>query len=254
MAESSFTETVHTLRAKIGWNRGFRRDYSTMDDNQKDEIEEILVSGLRNFYWPKSGYIWSFMRPTGSVATIAGTWQYEQQGDFGGIEGDLTYVTTSTSYWKVPITGESVIRDLRAVNPTMTGAPRKAAIRPVAKVAEKGQRFELLFWPTPDAVYTLEFIQIVNPNILTDANPFPYGGPIHAETILESCLAVGEARMDDNPGNHASRFTELLAASIELDGQLTRAENLGPNLDRSGRPQVMRDRSQVTVLYNGTQW
>lgn len=252
MAESSFSESVHTLRAKIGWQRGFTRDYANLGTREKEEVEEYLVSGLRNFYWPKSGYVWSFMRPVGNLVTVATQWQYEQQGDFGGIEGDLSFVTTSTQYCRVPITSENAIRDFRQTQPGFTGIPQVAAVRPVAHVPSHGQRFEILLWPTPDAAYTLQFTQIVNPNALTDANPFPYGGPAHAETILESCLAVAESRGDGEVGSHEAKFNELLAASIAIDGQLTRAENLGPNLDNSGR--TGRDRRLTSMTYNSVQY
>jgi hypothetical protein len=249
MAESTFAETVHTLRSKIARQRGFPRAYDTLSTAQKDEVEEHLLSGLRNFYWPKSGYVWSFMRPIATLATVADQWQYEQPGDFGGIEGDMTFSTSGTTYTGLSNTGENVIRDLRQKQ-AMTGIPRCFAVRPLAHHAT-GQRFEIILFPTPDAVYTLEFTQIVNPNALTDANPFPYGGPAHAETILESCLACAESNGDEVLGVHATKFNQLLQASILLDGQLTRADNLGPNLDRSGDRPIVRDRRLTTVSYNG---
>ncbi len=251
MAESSFTESLSTLRAKIAWQRGYGRDWTTLGDTEKAEIEDILVSGLRSFYWPKNGHVWSFMRPMKQLVTVADQWQYPQEGDYADIEGDLTFQTTSTSYCKIPVVGENQIREFRQTVTGQTGVPRYAATRPIAKDPSKSSRFEIILWPTPDAVYTLDFKMVVNPNILTDASPFPYGGPIHSETILQACLAAAEGDLDDNLGVHAAKFQELLASSVAFDAQFNRPNTLGDNLDRSDRTGTLRDRTSVLASYAG---
>lgn len=264
MATSSLSENLRSLRTKIAVERGYSRHWDTttnggtttygLDDDQKAEVEEILTSGLRNFYWPESGHIWSFMRPVGSVTTIADTWQYTMPGDFGGIEGDITYSTSSTAYCSIKVVSEPDIRDFRQHNPTMSGQPRYAAVRMLASDGTTGQKFQLVFYPTPDDAYTLEFTQVVNPNIITEANPFPYGGPAHSETIIESCLAVAESRKDGNLGVHSALFEKHLAKSMELDAKLVRPQSLGINRDHSDRRHILKDRSQVRVTYQGVQY
>jgi hypothetical protein len=49
---------------------------------------------------------------------------------------------------------------------------------------------------------------------------------MHAEAIIESCLAAAEAKLtpEAGPGTHTARFKELLVASIEIDRQQTEEE------------------------------
>ena len=58
------------------------------------------------------------------------------------------------------------------------------------------------------------FFAIAMPDYLSTPFPYAYGGAEHAETILESCLAVAELRLDDMAGPHNQQFMARLAASI----------------------------------------
>ena len=55
----------------------------------------------------------------------------------------------------------------------------------------------------------------------------------HAETILESCLAIAEQRMENQSGIHSQKFVERLTASVAHDKQYYTPERGGYNADRS---------------------
>lgn len=255
MAESSLSLSLVDLQAEVGHYRGFGRDYDAMTSDQQFEVDSIIKGGLRLFY---GAYDWSFLKPLASLLTVSGTWEYELPAEYGGMDGDLTFVTSSTRYHRIPVTLETRIRDLRQSRPGQTGPPQLAAIRPLAIEAGTGQRFQLLLWPTPDAVYNLEYRFTVNPQALSNIKPFPYGGMPHAETILAACLSVAESRYEDGgTGVQTARYQNLLAESVASDGRRHRADRLGYNGDRSdlrGDLPTRRRQPGLIVTYNGQEY
>ncbi len=134
------------------------------------------------------------------------------------MEGDLTFATNDAGWIPIPVIGEAQMRIYRMTRgATISGKPRFAAVKPNTTDGTTGQRFTLQLWPTPDAVYTLTYRKIILASQLTQGNPYPYGGMMHAETLKESCLSMAELTMSDEKGVHWDRFMERLAASISMD-------------------------------------
>jgi hypothetical protein len=111
------------------------------------------------------------------------------------------------------------------------------------------------FWPISDQTYTLTFAYYLNPDYLSGAFPFAYGGAQHAETLLESCLAIAEKILDDAATVHAAEFEKRLAVSMDLDRR-TKPQNLGYNRDQSDQQDRYRHRQDdqhgwSTVQVNG---
>ncbi len=81
----------------------------------------------------------------------------------------------------------------------------------------------------------MRFQYYLLPDYLTTNYPYALGGMAHAETVLESCLAVMEERLDDitrGQGPHGIAFMGRLAASISMDRK-SKAQTLGRNRDGS---------------------
>ena len=234
--ESNLSLTYQNLVDEVAQFLG----YSTSNATQQSVIDSIVRSGLRQFYFPPptdgaSGvYDWSFLKPTATLNFASGASVIPLPDDFGGIEGQLTVSTSdSTVFWPVPIVGEGQVRQCYSAYPEATGRPAAAAIRPIkGTTPTAGQRFELYLHPTADAAYTLQVTYYILPDYLTGATPYAYGGAMHAETILESCLAIAEQRLDDASAVHSAKFQERLAASIGLDRR-KKPQTLGYNRDRS---------------------
>ena len=122
---------------------------------------------------------------------------------------------------------------------------------------QSSQRYQLRFWPISDASYNIKFAYYINPDFLTGALPFAYGGPEHAETLLESCLSVAEKLLDDRMDVHEKEFMKRLEVSKDMDRR-KKPQVLGYNADRSDykwrawqRP-FWHGWSPITV--NGTQY
>jgi len=250
------------LRAEVAFYLGFGRgdDYGekVWTTQQKNDLDFILRSGLRQFYFPppvdKIVYRWSFLKPVAQLDLASGESTVNLPDDFGGIEGRVTVSGSSNSYWPITITSEGRIREMFARLPDTTGQPECAAQVAVKNTTLKdGQRWQLQVYPAADTDYTLNVAYYILPEILSGIRPFADGGEQHAETLLESCLAIAEQKMDDTLGVHSAKFRERLAASIAED-QKNKPANLGYNRDCSdGREwQWRRGYLDSQVTYNDT--
>lgn len=223
--------TFDDIRTRIADNAGYGTDSAQWNADQTDKINNSLKGGLRRFYHTaiipqiRRSHQWSFLRPVTTIVTVASTSDYELPVWFAGMDGPFTYSTTQL-YQAIRICGEGQIRELRAGSST-SGVPMLAAIRPKASTGSHSQRSEVMFWPTPDAAYTLSYRYVAAPDTIESDHPFPLGGEKHAETIMESCLAWFEENYDDQPGVHTQRFMERLASSFSLDAQATEPEFYG---------------------------
>ncbi len=155
--------------------------------------------------------------------------------DFGAIEGTITYQGQSGKP-PIMVIGSNKIRELRNRQSVPIRAPYVAAVRlRDTQTTTTGARWELLFYPTPDAAYVLTFQYIALVPKLDTTNTAPVGGMMHGETIMASIMAMAEAQLEPAPPqyNWRERFKETLEASIRLDMTATSPEFFGYNRDNS---------------------
>lgn len=175
---------------------------------------------------------------------------YDLPDDWGSFDGPLTYPPgTSDFYPPIEIVGEGQIRS-RQQGVSFTHRPLRAAVRPKTFVATTGQRFELILDPAPDDDYIITYRYNANPNRLSNSNKYHLGGMRYSECVLESCLAVAEARTRDNAGVHAMKFKELLASAVAFDNTQGSPDFLGFNTDRSDSrfPDLNMHRYPVSLI------
>lgn len=261
MAEPTLSLSFTDFRSRTARYLGWSPDSADWSSDETSRLDEIVQSGYRQFLNPPvlpnvPKHRWSFLRPVTTLAMSANIYAYTLPDDFGGIEGTFRFAATDNRLGPIQIVGEGQIRALREGN-TTTGAPQYAAIRPVNTTTTQttGQRFEAIFWPTPDAAaYTLGYRYTALVNKLSTSLPYPLGGMRHGETILASCLAVAELEEnDEGEGPMHRRFVSLLIGSIEMDRQGFEQEFYGYNADRSdGRR--MNGRIDGGVTYNGVSY
>lgn len=250
MPEPNLNLTHDQLAAKLGlfagWGQGLLIDGKATGDPawssyQTQQIEDALQSGLRRFYYPEpeenSGVMhsWTFLKPVATLFLAASASTIPLPDDYGACEGPITIKTAGATSqpWEICWRNEAQIRDLYSVNATTTGPPQYVAEQVLkGTTPQQGQTKQLYFYPLADLTYTLQVAYYVNPDYLTQATPFPYGGAQHTETVLESCLAVMEERYDDQRTVHRTAFEGRMRASLAMDRR-NQPQNLGPNLDRS---------------------
>lgn len=229
------------LGSFLGYGRGPDNNDSTWTTAQSYDLDTCLASGLRQFYWPApldgahGSYDWSFLKPVATLFFDQGESTVDIPDDFGGFEGQITCVATSSTSvpWAIQWRNEGSIREMYSVSSTITGPPMYAAEAPLKGTGgDRGQRSQLIIFPLADQDYSLQVQYYISPDFLSGAFPYAYGGAPHAETILESCLAIAEQRRDDAMSVHTMKFKERLAASISMDRR-NKPQKLGRNIDRS---------------------
>jgi len=243
------------LMQEVGAWLGYGRDIVRLTRDQKIATDAMIQAGLRSFYW-QPGIQWSFLQPLITVVTADGVDNVPLPEDYAGIVGHITFVSTTTTYSKIMHVSEGQVREQLALHPGLEGIPTIACVRPLSMAPTSGQRFTLGLFPKPDAVYTLRLQINVAPGKLSDKNPFPYGGPVHSETIKAACLAAAEKEMGDTVGVMAAKYAECLSASVASDARMHRGQYLGYNGDPSsfGDSENWWRRDPHDVTYQGVQY
>jgi len=215
------------LRTEIGGpDLGTNANYEQWDDFQIGIVDEVIQSGMRNFYFPtlapgqKKPYAWSFLKKEGTI-TLDGTGGdgfYDLPADFGGMVGDLTY-ESDDSLRRIKLISEADFRASESMEDT-DGAPKYAAIRAKDATATAAQTYELCLFPVPDAGVDSEVVRYRYtslPGILTTTNLYPNGVAGHAETYAAACLACAEVMFKGQLGPMNQMYQQRLQASVMLD-------------------------------------
>jgi len=150
--------------------------------------------------------------------SIAADGNFTLPQTFGGqYTGDIIYAAGTLVAGSILWTGETRIRQLRANTTSETGEPNLAAVRPLA---DERRRWELIVWPIPVTVRTVEFIyelhfsSLVN---LTDVHPCGFA---HDEAIKAACMAVAERDAEDQMAGLMQYYRQVaLPNSFRIDGR-----------------------------------
>lgn len=204
---------------------GYGADESMLDYDQAENVKELMARGLMNYYYPPPidgvAHEWSFLTPVGGITTQAGSPSYELPEGFERFVGHITYKDLSdNNYPPIQLISEPRIRAMIGGS-DYTSYPRFAAIRIIAGDGTIEQRKQVVFYPTPDSDYELEFSYHLVPWTLTSARPYPLGGKPHAEGQLAAMLAEVEMFMVGEEGVWSKKFLERLAGNIGTDRRRT---------------------------------
>lgn len=228
--------------------------------SQEEEAKLAIEFGLRNFYealmvtGKRSAHQWSFLSPVKRMAMVSGVETLDLPAGFTMLSGPMYYPPSSSALGPIiQEVGDHMIHERQQLG-ERTGQPSMVAVR-VKDVSNDGVRYELLFWPTPDASYEFICRYKVSPDLLTADEDIPPGGDVHAQTIIESVMASAE-ELRGNDGLHCKRFRERLVRSITHDEQIASPDTLGYGHDRSDMPSdpygdFIRHCGQQLVTYNG---
>lgn len=237
-----------------------------LSTQQITRLADIVSSGIRQFYYPPKlpsqmqPHSWSFLHPVATLDLPSGVDSIPLPDDFGGFEGLLTVQNSTTSAVVGPVkfTNEGRIRQCYAATPNASGPPLMASERHLkGTTAVASNRSDLFLFPITDQAYTAEAQYYINPDMLDGNHPYVYGGPEHAETILESILAIAEQRLDNAMTVHTMKYMQRLEASIGMDMKHSPL-SIGYNRDRSDyarRRMLARTHSWIPQsFYNGAAW
>jgi hypothetical protein len=224
---------------------------SGWDSDDEDKIDEAILSGRRQFYWPINGHRWSFLRPVQEIDTVVDQADYDLPSSFGGMVGPRIYYSAGDGVWRqVPLVPIGTILAERQQD-IGSGVPRIASYVPKTTDGTAAQGFTLALSPAANAVYTLKYqFQVVPSSIGAE---YAWGGAEHYETIVAACLAAAE-RLYRETTVQQEYFKERLMASIESDVRHAPA-NIGNYRGRGSEPPALSRSNYVTVggvLYDNT--
>lgn len=235
----------------LGYGRGVDFGDAVWQSRQQTNIDQCIKGGMRKLYY--CGYDWSFLKPWTSVTLASGAQTVSLPNDFGGLEGPTVVVSASgeSGHCPVPVTGD--VRHLYAKDPSATGRPQCVAQDPLkGSSQEHGPKVQLMVFPEADQAYTLQFAYYLNPVFLSGSQPYAYGGPMHAETLLQACKATAEIDIDGlHQGPQFNEFMRLLEVSKRVDARL-KPSLLGYNGDgRLAFPDRQGRLQETQVTFNG---
>ena len=246
MAESTlslgYNDYLSKVSSFLGWGRGAAFGDTPYSPTQQALLDDCVQSGIRNFYFPTPPYDWSFLHPVVTQQIPIGASTIQLPDDFGGFEGEITIVSSGTQVvpWAVRLHNEGEVRKAYAACPTAQGPPEMASLQPLkGTTTQRSSREQLYIYPMADQAYRLQFQYYILPDYISPPYPFVYGGAAHVETILESCLAIAEQRLDDVAGLHTQKFAERMMASMGQDRK-NKPAVVGYNRDRSDDRHFMR--------------
>jgi hypothetical protein len=249
------------MAAIIGDFLGIGRTLSTYTAEDLARINEIINSGLHQFYFPSVlinnqliTHSWSFLKKSMTITTTSSASDYDLPDDFGGFIGKLNFAEDEAFESPSYVSPDKILQ-LRQFGTFGSQAPNLFSIitKSSTPSSSAGQRFQLMLHPDPDGVYHLSGYYNVIPNKMAEGSAeYPYGSAAHRETLLESCLAIAEQRMNDEAGIHTDKFGSLIQASIGYDRKFNDIEFLGYNGDRSSRS--FTNSSITYVTYEGTRY
>lgn len=199
-----------------------------MDESNWKTLRDIIGNGYRRYLAPPplprndnpntpphSAWSWSWLHPVSSLSLTSTDWDYDLPDDCGQITSNWTY-TLGTVEKPIQIVDEKTLRANQS-QANASDAPLMVCVRPKTFVSATGHRFEAIFYPTPDASYTVKFNYDIEPDDLTPANKYPVGGSVNAGLFLAACQAEAELRFTQQPGAFAQDFLSKLMAAVEHD-------------------------------------
>lgn len=260
MAESTLSLTYMVIADEIcdllGWPA-----YSSCVSAEKARVQSYMKSGLRQFY---IAHPWRFLTPevndiyTTDTRASGGTAaaNVPMEDGFGGMAGPVSFYL---DYRWLPLetVTASRMRDLRQYSGQSASKPQALAIVQVDEAqmaADKGTRWYMYLWPTPDQAYQMMFSYHLLPPAWDGSadDTYPFGGMTVSEAILQSCLAITEQRANDTLGIHTELYQKALIEAIKAEGVNQSPQILGYNGDgvMDAFPRGCRSLASYTATIN----
>lgn len=192
-------------------------------DERLSICKNIVLRAYRQFLYPidmRTGKVhkWSFLYKHSILNTSADKWEYELPTDFAN--QILFFEHTADSGYPRPkfISYSDILR--RRVLSESSSYPSFFSVKTGVYNRETGQKYDVVFYGTPNAVYTMPFCYIFNPAKPTDADDMLIGGIRGSETLLELCFAVAEVQEDNTIGTHRQEADRLIQMLIQQDSPM----------------------------------
>jgi hypothetical protein len=167
-----------------------------------------------------------------AVTFVLAKLAYDFPDDYVGMTSQGFTFRPGASTWNNAVIRQAGMQQIDIANEKITSSNTPIMFGIRVKTFSGTTRYSAVFHPAPNAAYTLDYYYRVMPNMMTAANPRPYGGLSHSNLLLSSCLAVAEEKMNDTSGLHQAKFQQLLMAAIDLDERANTPQSFGVDPQR----------------------
>jgi len=187
------------------------------------KVKNLTYRGYMAFLMPfnaesKETYVWEYLKKEATFQMSSGSWVQPLPDDYQKMVRRPSY-GESAKYPKLQSVSISRIMDQRN-NVGANSYPLEYAVR--VRNFDPGipiQGKDLIFYPTPDSDYTMNYAYMFIPEKPTNDGDYFIGGALESEAILESCLASAELDQDEKSGVHAQLAAQLIQQLILADQQ-----------------------------------
>lgn len=258
MADSTLRLTFSELRIRVADYLGLATIAAgsaaalPTDVHDLDLVGRIVNDAYRRFLTDSNR--WNFLTVPLSVTfgtnmVAADKSRYFLPDDFYGLLlSPFTYASNGLGV-SIRQVNEATIRQYVSGGGDSTGDPVVFAIRPInVDATATAQRWEAIFWPTPDGTEAVTAVYKRFPNKLSANGDVSVAGFQHDQTVLQACLAAAELQRGDAMGPHEKMYQTRLDMSKSIDRRAAPA-SLGGYGDRSEDGPYPR-RFELTT-YNG---
>ena len=176
------------------------------------DAQAMVKSGYLIFL---TAYDWTFRRRYASLSTESGLYIYEFPEDFAGLRTPFRF-SSLTGYPPLKEVSDGTLLELRNFGEN-NAYPENFAVRAGKHSPETGQRYEVLFWPTPGTVYDLYYSYHMMPPMMSNDDDVHMGGAEYSECVLKFCLAAAEREQDEEAGVQTQEASALLGRCIDMD-------------------------------------
>jgi hypothetical protein len=160
--------------------------------------------------------------------TITADGNYDLPDDFGGMADQRMYfIQQRTNPSFIEATSRGQILQWRG-DIDRTSTADFWAVEYKTTDGTEGQRWQLMLYPTPNAVKTVEYRYNILPDVITSSAPYTLGTAKFGETLRLACLAkVDQHRHVDN--GYMGDFMRMLRSSVQQDKIDSTPPNMGYN-------------------------
>jgi hypothetical protein len=229
----------------------------TLSGSDLIKVQNLVKRGYRRFLIPidssnQKMYQWKFLEKTTTFSTEANVDTYDLAIGFSSFVTTFTYI--SPLAFNPTQVDLQYILELKSTH-TGTGYPRHFALLNGDYDEINGQKYKVMFWPTPSSTLNFYYTYVFTPPMLVNDKDVFVGDDYASDVILECCLAVAEYEKYDSPNTqnpqvHARESERLLQALIGKDKRDRLVPYLGQMTDGKG----MKFNYTSTVLdQSGTQ-
>lgn len=197
------------------------------------KVKYLTKRGYRKFLMPLDAstgkyYKWKFLEKTTTLSTEVDENTYDLPEGFSSFV--IPFTNSTPIAWNPIEKTLDYIYQLKSQQ-TSSGYPRYFALQSGEYNENTGQRYKVIFEPTPSASLTYYYTYVYDPPEPVNDDDYFVGGAVESEAILQCALAAAELDKHDEPRGQSQQADVMLQMLIGKDKQANVVRNMGQMAD-----------------------